>query len=276
MKEEIDRPKSLQKLIEKLPEHLMFIGVALLLIDEFVGSIFGIQLLVSETYDVRMTLAISVVAFFVFSITKRLDKIQASFLSDRQFLGVIEVLPPHQYLDFCELVLNCKTVRLLSLSGTKAGVLGDSAVREALLDKTRKSSVTILLANPHSDAIVYRYEHDEPDTYEAGLEGIERRIIALFGIHSSLPISVRANKLDIRIFNSYPTLSIIQADDDLYSASYGYKLRGGDCPKIHAKVGGDYARFLLHHFSKTYRDAVPLEQWMSKYHPELLTGESDE
>ena len=149
-------------------------------------------------------------------------------------MGVVEVLPSYQYIDFRELVTSCKVVKLLTISGTKAGFLGDSRVRDVLADLHRKSHVTILLANPFSEAITTRYQHDEPDTYEAGPDGIERRLLALYRIISELPSNARS-AMEVRVYDSYPTISIIQGDNDLYSITYGYKLRGGDCPKVHSK-----------------------------------------
>lgn len=259
--------ESLRKGLPRLPELLIYLGVGILLLDEFLRSTFSISFLTKPAYDIRPSLAIPLIALFIYTIAHKVDKLMVAVeQSKKQYLGVIEILPPHQYLDFRELISTCKIIKLLTLSGTKAGFLGDSNVSDALADPNRKSKITILLANPYADAIKLRYESDEPDTYEAGTGGIERRLVALGSIISSLP-SKKA--IDVRVYDCYPTVSIIQADSDLYSTAYGYKLRGGDCPKIHSKLEGDYAKFLLKHFDKVYKSAVPLADWLAKYHPEL-------
>lgn len=260
---------SVKEILPRLPELLLYIGVAVFLLDEFLRVTFSITLLSTSTYDLRISLAVSLIALFIFTMNHRMDELEAGIEQARkQFFGIIEVLPPHQYIDFPNLISSCRIVRLLALAGTRAGFLGDSKVRDAFLDPARKSKITILLANPFSAAIQERYQRDEPDTYEAGPAGIERRLVALYDLTSNLRPEA-ADTIDVRVYDCYPTISVLQADDDLYSTTYGHKLRGADCPKVHCSAGGEYAKFLLKHFQEVYADGVPLVDWIRKHHPEL-------
>ena len=72
-------------------------------------------------------------------------------------------------------------------------------------------------------------------------------------------------RFQVRIFNCYPTCSIVQSDSDVYSTVYGFRMRGTDCPKIHAKLGGRYADFLLAHFEKVYQSSQSLEEWIAAH-----------
>lgn len=261
--------KRFPDITENVPKYLVLIGLCVLIIDEFFRSIFNVTLLSTPTYDGRISLIIAVITIFILIIIKKLDKMTEYLTIHKNLLGIIEVIPSNQTIDFRELILKNKIVRILTLSGTKTGCLGDSAVQSALVDDKRNSKVTILLANPFSNAIKTRYEKDEPDTYEAGPEGIERRIISLYNILTKLNQKTKKT-LDIRIFDNYPTISIVQSDNDLYSVSYGYKLRGGDCPKVHSKKDSEYGNFLLNHFEKMYLDAKPIEEWIQEYRPDVL------
>lgn len=258
------KPKSKQwaDVLKDLPDYLTYLGVGLLLFEEFLRGATGYSLLKGDTNDLRISVGIGVITIMAINLIVKLNLIKNRINTfSSKYLGVLEVLQSFEYIDFKELLEKSSTVKLLTLSGTKTGHLGDTDVRETLMDPNRKSTITLLLANPFSDSIKTRYSMDEPDTYEAGTDGIKRRLIWLYKTYKSLPRNAQ-DKLNIRVFNNYPTISIIQADKDLYSTVYGYKLRGGDCPKIHVHADGDYGKFILKHFDKVYQTAIPLETWV--------------
>ena len=175
----------------------------------------------------------------------------------------IDVLSHDEIIDFIEILNKKKEIKLLTLSGSKTGQLGSESIRELLEDNNRKSKITIMLGDPFSDAILNRYKYDEPDDYEAGIEGITRRLVKLHSIKLALSEEAK-KKLEVRVFKNYPTISVIQADNDLYSSVYGYKLRGSDCPNVHTTLNSDYGRFLLNHFNKAYLSSIPLENWIAE------------
>lgn len=255
----------IEEMLPRFPEFLMYIGTAILLLDEFLRVTFSFQILSSPSYDVRISIGIMVIVLFAFNLNSKMESMKKDLSNSmKDYLGIIEVLPSDHYTDIKSLLLKHKAIRILTLSGTKTGFLGDSKVREIIEHTKRKTNIIILLANPYSEAIKLRYMNDEPDTYEAGPEGIERRLIALYKMLNNMPDKI-AQITEIRVFDSYPTISIIQADDDLYSTTYGYKLRGGDCPKVHSRLRGDYAQFLINHFNKVYADSLPISEWVAKY-----------
>ena len=253
------------KLLSGLPDWLLYISVAILILDEFLRSTFSISFLKSDTKDLRISVGIAAITLFIVTIRLELNKFdkKLSNLSNK-YLGVLEILPSHESIDFPSMLQTCSEIRILSLSGTKTISLGDSKVQEMLSDPARKAKITLLLANPYSSAIINRYENDEPESYEAGLGGIERRLLWLHKLIESLP-STAKRKIDVRVYDNYPVVSIVQADNDIYSSSYGFKLRGGDCPKVHSEKGGGYGIFLLKHFGKVYERAMTLDKWFSAY-----------
>lgn len=62
----------------------------------------------------------------------------------------------------------------------------------------------------------------------------------------------------------------MRLDHDYYSATYDFDLRGGDCPKIHTVSGSNYSGFLDKHFDNVFNSAMRLEDWVKKYHKEIL------
>jgi hypothetical protein len=250
-----------KRALNSTPEIVLYLGVSLLVVDEFARTTFGYSFL--GAHDFRLSLAVGLTALFTFTFARKLDRLNRSVQKLRITLGEISVMPAHEHVDFRQLLQSSHEVRLLALSGTKTG-LGDSEVLELLASPRRKCKVTILLANPRSPAILRRYSDDEPAGYEAGPDGIERRLLALQDACASLSGKAR-RLLDIRVYDGYPTISILQADELLYSTTYGFKLRGGDCPKVVSKTGSEYGTFLLKHFSCVYKAAVPLTEWIDKH-----------
>src|SRR5436853_3377454 len=172
----------------RLPEWLLFSGVVVLVSEEFLRSTFGISFLTSNTKDLRISIGIAVITLFVMSMRIEMGRLTGALdRSTTKLLGVLEVLHAHEIINFKDMLEACAEIKILSLSGTKAASLGDSRVQDILSDPERKSKITILLANPHSEAIKIRYRNDEPESFEAGTEGIERRLIWLYKILSELP-----------------------------------------------------------------------------------------
>lgn len=250
-------------IIQTVPTYLVYAGCIVLLIDSFLGPTFGLDILRDD--KIRIAIALSIIPLFVISINKRLDQINSTMNSaQKNLLGLIEVLHHHERIDFKEILERCKSIKLLTISGTKIATLGDGGVQEGLGTPLPGQKITILLANPFSDAIVTRYARDEPETYEAGIEGITRRLIYLHKLTTEQR-ERGIDQIDIRVFDNYPTIAVLAADDDIFSTVYGYKLRGGDCPKIHVQSNSDYGSFITKHFDMIYRDAVPLQEWFDEH-----------
>lgn len=202
-----------------------------------------------------------VLVYLIFVLNKQRSAIDEKIMSDtKERLGVDELIPSSQDIDVPRLLRESKNVRILSLAGTKLARLGDGEILAALQDRGRR--VTLLLADPRSPAIITRYEDDEPPTYETGLDGLDRRLRQLHSLRSEIPNRTKA-RFEIRIYRCYPTCSILQFDEEIYSITYGYKLRGSDCPKIRAcDIRGKYAEFLKKQFEHVYNDSITLEAWI--------------
>ncbi|MEO1149575.1 MAG: hypothetical protein AAFW83_01160 [Pseudomonadota bacterium] len=244
--------------LKKIPDYIIYLAAALLLINELTQSVFGFRIVNSQSV-IFSVFSFALVAFVV-SIGGKLERViqkidEINDLSDET--GENHISPK----EFAERIRNQSKIDILTLSGTKSVALGDERVIEALKDPSSKATIRILLANPYSEAITNRYKYDESDSYESGLSGIERKLRQLHSILMENP-GVR-EKVEIRVFGNYPTVSIARFDDDFYSSVYGYKLRGSDCPKIHAKHGTPYADFLCKHFERVYEASVSLNDWVN-------------
>jgi len=251
-------------LLEKLPDILTIFLAALLLFQETVHRMFHVNILNIHNNDWKDLVITSLVVFLVITLFKRLNRIDVKF--DKvigNHLGIVEVLNPHQNIDIVDLLTRKKNIRILTLSGSTTGRLGDDNVINTLKNN-KNSNIQILLANPFSEAIISRYCYDEPDTCISGVEGIKNRLIMLQRLKNSLNPNI-SKKIDVRVFDNYPIISVIQADNDIYSSVYAYRLRGSDCPIVHAEKGTVYGEFLLKHFDGVCDNSLKLEKWIEKY-----------
>jgi hypothetical protein len=248
-------------IVRHIPDYLTYALAALLLVDETIGRTTGFHLLKTPNTDFRIIIGVGLITAFTLNLTLKLNQIKDELRKIfGKYLGVVEVLGPYEELNFAELLEKTNTIKILTLSGTIAGQLGNTKVMEILEDESRKSKITLLLADPYSPAIITRYQSDEPSSYEAGIEGIKRRLVLLYKLKSKLNATA-SQKLEIKVYKNYPTISVVQADHELYSTVYGFQLRGGDCPKVHADAGGDYGKFLIKHFNKVHETAVGINEW---------------
>jgi len=263
----IARHKKPSDYLASLPEWLLYTAVGALVLDQGAKRLLGLTILTTANNDLRIPIGIAAVSLLSIIVPARLRQLESRLSQfTNKYLGVLEVLHPYEIIDLARMLEHSTRIRVLTLSGTKAVALSDDKVRALLTEPKRRAQITLLLANPYSDAIQTRYKCDEPATFEAGPEGIKRRLVWLHSVVSSLPEAARS-RLDVRIYDNYPVVSIVQADNHIYSTSYGFKLRGGDCPKLHSDVNGEYGMFLSKHFDRVYAAATPLSEWMEKHGP---------
>ncbi len=250
------------RLLQSISDATAYLATALLAFDQAIASLLDRQSLLSD--QARITVLALIVASLVVSLKlheRNLERM-TSMTADK-LGGVEDLVPSSQAIDLRGLMSRAEKIRILSLAGTKLALLGDDEILKLIIHRER--NVVLLLGNPRSDLIRLRYERDEPDTYETGLEGLERRLRSLLQLVRGLPLRDR-RRLDIRVFSCYPTCSLVQADNDMYAVIYGCKLRGSDCPKIHTRVGsGPFSHFLSSHFDRVYHDAIPIEKWAEEY-----------
>ncbi len=265
----------LRKTIRLVTEYIAYASLVVIVLDRIISAFFGASFLKyflgdrQTENDYRITIIYLLIVIVsvnlmiaIKSLSKKFDGI------NKNYQGVIEILKPHTPIDYEELFRNKKNVKLLTLSGSITGDLSNNEITEILKDSKRKSNITILIANPFCQSIINRYQYDEPTSHVAGIEGIKRRLKYLFEIWDTIPKS-RKKYLTIKVFNNYPTISIIQGDRDFYSSVYGYKLRGNDCPTIHSEKGKGYGLFLEKHFNKVEQNSMSIEKWHEKFKDHL-------
>lgn len=250
--------------VANLPDYLMYLGAALLVLDAFLATAFGRSFLGAG--DLRLSVIVFTVVAFVAIVNRKLNGLQReldrlSTTNDNR----LDLISEGDRPQFTDLLMTCDDIRVLTLSGTKTIPLGDERVIEALMGRSKRAKVVLLLADPTSSAIRMRYHSDEPASHESGLSGIERRLIQLHSILEQIKPEHRST-IDVRVFRCYPTISILWADNDFYSTSYGFHLRGSDCPQIYSRVGNEHAEFLVKHFNRVYENSIPLAEWIKANH----------
>jgi hypothetical protein len=265
----VDRdPESLGERITKaIPEAVTYLGIGALLLDDALHGVLNTPTLIPT--DIRISLIGAVLASLVWSLAQHARKLSATLDTLGQWRNSsLRVVSTWDELDLLKRYRAARQVRILTLAGTQFAKLGLQEALQALFDLSKDKDVRILIGNPKADGIKLRYTpgQGEPATFETGPDGVERRLKDLHARWVLLSAQ-QQKQMQIRVFAQYPTLSIVQMDDDWYSASYGFELRGGDCPKLHSQSGGEYAHFLRQHFDKTFDKAEPLDEWMRRYHP---------
>lgn len=179
-----------------------------------------------------------------------------------------EVLKEGEAYPVRDMITNCERVNILTLSGSIAIPLTDEQTIRSIVDSRRRSEITILIGDPFSESIKERYKRDEPLTHQAGIAGIERRILLLSEIIGSLAPKAR-ERIHVGVYENYPTISIFQGDHQIYFSYYGYKLRGDDTPTILTTVDQRLGAALIKHFDQVKKDATPIAQWIEKHYDRL-------
>ena len=244
-----------------IPDIFLTITLGLILVNDLSKKFFSLSFFDSKS--VILTLASPLIISIVIMFYRILTGIKKDIHSLKRLdLGVLEVLGADKDIPCKDLMKRSKTIKVLTLSGSIIFPLDDEDVQRALFDTRRNSKIIILISDPFSDAIIARYSNDEPPTREAGVNAIKERIIWLYNIIQSLDDQSK-NKLEVRLYENYPTISIFNADYLVYTSHYAYKLRDKDTPTICSDANGDYGKSILNHFNKVYFDSQPIAKWVA-------------
>lgn len=185
---------------------------------------------------------------------RRLDELR---IQSKYEIDVVDQMD----IDVVGMLKTGNRIRILTLSGSVIAKLQDTQVQSML--RSTKADVTILIANPYSIAIKTRYECDEPANHESGTRGVFNRLNNIHNLRMSLPEDQR-RRIDVRVYDNYPSVSLVQCDGVLFSTVYGFRLRGADCPRIRVDAQSRYGQFLLQHFGEVSTKAVPLDKWVEQ------------
>jgi hypothetical protein len=100
--------------------------------------------------------------------------------------------------------------------------------------KTRRTKVTILIADPKSPQIRQRLK-EEQEYYYPAPKGADL-INGVFKSLKKLEASVGdTGILDVRQFGHYPTFTLIIIDKDIFCYPYGYQTVGTEAPVLHLR-----------------------------------------
>ncbi len=144
----LPKVKFAEFIMNDLTEWLLYLAVLLLVLDQIIARVLGISILGPSTAGFRTSLGLSAMVLFIASnrkhIKQLMDRIDSLF---NKYLGVLEVLHPHETVDFKQMLESCKEIRVLTLSGTKVASLGDENISDLIASPGRKSKIKILLGN---------------------------------------------------------------------------------------------------------------------------------
>ncbi len=259
--------KILEKTSRLIPQIVVYGGLILLLLDDSIHATFGIGRFIP--IENRISLLIAVTASLTWMLSYYIKRVDLSIheLSKLQ-KDTAEIIDLWGEVNISERYKNAELIRILNLAGTQFAKLGSQKNLESIFTLTKIKKIEILVGDPYGEGVKLRYKHGfgEPSTYETGLVGIDRKLRDLYNRWTNLPSKFKS-KVKIRVFKIYPTVSLVQIDHDYYSATYGYELRGGDCPKVHTVRGSIYSKFLDKHFENVFNNATPIEEWI-RNHPE--------
>jgi hypothetical protein len=260
----------LEKLSKLIPQIVVYGGIIVILFDDALHSTFNIPTFVP--INIRISILAAVIAsltWIISSYSKKIDKSIAEF--SRWKNSDAEIIDNWGEINIARKYRSAKNIKILNLAGTQFAQLGKQSSLDSIFDLTKTQNVQILIGDPVGEGVRLRYKNGwgEPQTYETGIDGIERRLKDLYARWKELSNKNR-RKIEIKVFPIYPTVSFVKIDHDYYSATYGFELRGGDCPKVHTVSGCKYSYFLDKHFNNVFASAMKLEDWIKQYHEELL------
>lgn len=260
---------TLEKLSKSIPQLVVYVGVIFLLLDDTLHSIFNIPTFVPINARISiLTAVIASLTWILSGYSRKVDRSIDEFSKWKK--SEAEIINNWGEIDIAQRYRDAKNIKILNLAGTQFAQLGKQSNLDSIFNLSKTQNAQVLVGNPYGEGVKLRYRNGcgEPQTYETGLEGMERRLKDLYIRWNKLSTRNR-NKIEIKVFPLYPTVSFVRLDHDYYSATYGFDLRGGDCPKIHTVSGCKYSIFLDKHFDNVFNTAMNLEDWINKYHKEI-------
>ncbi|MEJ0077020.1 MAG: NUDIX hydrolase [Alphaproteobacteria bacterium] len=254
--------RSIVHILTRLNEGFVVVALALLLANNFANLVFHVNFV--PTNDALINLAplliLAIVALFARLQQETRDRIER--LERLSHLRT-EVLEEDVVYPIRDMVLNCKQIDILTLSGTITFPLSDEEVVRVMTASRRRSEINILIADPFSENIQTRYRVDEPDTHRSNVNKIEQAIVWLNKLTQQLPASNRRH-VNVYIYTNYPTICVFRGDNKIYFSYYGYKLRGNDTPTILTAADERLGRAVIKHFDEVKKESVPISEWISK------------
>jgi Protein of unknown function (DUF1045) len=175
---------------------------------------------------------------------------------------VVRVYPTPGSAEFCRDIRRLiGSSRRMLFVGTGLSVLNEPDVRTALVSRAREPGVTIdiCLANPYNPSVQDRLIEEEMFGQRAptNLHGLKDRFQYLLHEISQLQKLQLARKMDVRLFEHYPTAAILILDKDIFTYRYGYHELGSRSPVTWLRDdGGADATFLRSDAERTLRDSV--------------------
>ncbi len=151
--------------------------------------------------------------------------------------------------------------RSLAASGLGLSWLFRSGAKQLqdLLDSG--GSAKILVPDPRATDIRSRYANSEPsERIELGLLGLTERLSQWDALLNKYP-----NRLDVRVYDSYPSVSVTILDRHVCVSSFLYKLRGVDSHTIIYRRPSPGAQTFEEHFRLLYDDSKPLRLYLETY-----------
>lgn len=153
--------------------------------------------------------------------------------------------PPNWEPTHVEVLTNTKNVTMVGLALQKLGGLDKAQVRQRLYDIVNSGgTVRLLLSNPSSPQLKARWQ-DEGGARVFHKETLAAHIIELLEMRNKLPKGKR-KRFIVKLYDSYPTFSLLLTDQNLYTFTYTYGLTGLDCPttEVQGNAGSALREFL--------------------------------
>ena len=258
------------KLTKSIPNMVVYLGLAVMIFDDSIHAFFDVDRFI--IVEIRISILVAVISSLIWSISHYSLNVNSSMKKIVRWQNSkADIIDLWGEIDIATLYNTSNIIKILNLAGTQFAKLGSQDSLDAIFQMNAKKKVKLLVGDPYGEGVKLRYKSGwgEPQTYETGLEGIERRLKDMFIRWKKTSKKFR-DHIEIRVFSIYPTVSLVNFDNNYYSATYGFELRGGDCPKVHTTQGSSYSNFLDKHFDNVFSQAITLEEWVKKYHQELL------
>jgi len=252
--------------LKRVPDVFLIGALGAIIINDLSKQFFDYALFDSQAVFVKLAAPI-LLAFGAVLVLLLLEiKAQVALL-EQPHPDVVSVLPGENAFACTELLASSSQVDILTLAGGVIVPLDQESVRNEIRDPNRLSRVRCLIANPFSDAVIHRYAHDEPAWKERGTDAIESRLTWLFSLVEMM--GAPPERLAVRVYDSYPMLSVFRSDELVYASYYAFRLRGNDTPTLLTSATAPLGKAVMKHFERLYEESPSLTQWIVKYYDRL-------
>ena len=171
----------LEKLSKSIPQIVVYGGLVFILFDDALHSTFNISTFVPM--NIRISILTAVIASLTWIVSNYSRKVESSVAEFSKWKkSEAEIIDNWGEINIAQRYREARNIKILNLAGTQFAQVGKQSNLDSIFDLTKTQNLQVLVGDPYGQGVKLRYRNGwgEPQTYETGLEGIERRLKDLY------------------------------------------------------------------------------------------------